>query len=425
MNFKTTYKVIGEHRSYSNCRFCINGLLESVINLGTVPLAGGFIEKENLKGLTEYNYPLSLGLCSNCKMLQTVQVIDPHILFENYYYSSSKIKTLKTHFKELADEISRSQTGNKNSFIVEIGANDGILIKNLVDKNLNVIGIDPAKNIVSQEIKKGLPLICEYFNQELAGSLIKRFGKADVITSSNTMAHIENISSVYRGIKKLLKKTGYAIVEVHYLAKLLEEFQYDMIYHEHLYYYSISSMKTVLSLFDLELYDALLIPIHAGSIRFYIQHKNGPRKISKNINHLLKYEKILKINSADTYKVYNLRMQEHRKSLLDLIKKLRKKSKSIAGYGASGRGNTIMCYSQIDKLLLNYIIDDSPLKQGRFTPGNHLKIVSSKILSDPKRPDYTVLFAWSFYSEIIQKNSKYLEMGGKFIIPLPTVKIAK
>lgn len=415
-------KTIGKHRLYTNCRFCSEKLLP-VIHLGTVPLAGGFIEKKGLKDLDENFFPLTLGLCEGCKMLQTLEVIDPKILFENYYYSSSKIGTLINHFEMLAEEITKSLSLKRNGFVIEIGSNDGVLVKSLLNKNVNILGIDPAKNIVSKQIAKGYPLLCGFFNEELAKNIVKKYGKADIITSSNTMAHIENISSAYKGIKKLLKKSGYGIVEVHYLTRLLEEFQYDMIYHEHLYYYSVTSMLLILELFGLELFDAIEIPIHAGSIRFYIQHTNGPRPKSQNIKRLLSHERKLGVNKIDTYLAFNNEMRNQKKSLVELLTKLRKKAKSIAGYGASGRGNTIMSYSQIDNSLLDYVIDDSPLKQGRYTPGNHLAITDSKVMNTTKHPDYTLLFAWSFYEEIIKRNPKYIELGGKFIIPMPHVKI--
>ena len=423
-NSEVLYRVNGGHRTYLYCRFCKKGVLKSVINLGSVPLAGGFVEKKNIDRISENYYPLTLGFCNHCKMLQTIETVDQSTLFEKYYYATSKIKTLSTHFEKLAVEIADSLKG-KNGFVVEIGANDGVLIQNLIKNNINALGVDPAKNIVIPKIKKGLPLICDYFNVQTAEHIIKKYAKADVITSSNTMAHIEDIGGVYEGIKKLLNKRGFAIIEVHYLFNLIQEFQYDMIYHEHLYYYSVHSMKNILALFGLELYDAKTTSIHAGSIRFYIQHVNGRRKVSANVYALLKKERALKIQEATTYTNFNASMEKKKKLLLALIKNLKSKSKSIAGYGASGRANTIMSYCGIGQEYLDYIVDDSPLKQGRYTPGNGLRIFDSKILKTNKRPDYLLLFAWAFYDEIVGKNSDYLKRGGRFILPLPTIKITQ
>lgn len=409
------YKLIGEYKKFESCRFC-NSKIQPVISLGTMPLAGGFLEKKNL-GRNELYYPLSLGFCKKCFMLQTIEAINASTLFEKYYYSSSKIKTLSNHFKLLATEISSL----KPKFVVEIGSNDGVLIQALVKSKVNALGVDPARNIVEPKIKKGVPLLCDYFNLNVSKKIVERYGKADVIASSNTMAHIENISDVYKGIKILLSKKGICIIEVHSLAKIINEFQYDMIYHEHLYYYSARSMIEILKLYGLELFDIKEIPMHAGSYRFYIQHKNGPRKKTRNISKILENEKKLGLSKIETYISYNLQMKKQKQSLIKLLEKLKSNNKRIVGYGASGRGNTVMGYSNIDDKLLDAVIDDSPLKQGRYTPGNRLQIVKSGTLLTKKRADYVLLFAWSFADEIIKKNSTYIKNGGKFIIPLPKV----
>lgn len=425
-NIKITesFITIGGHKVYNLCRFCKKSELSKVIDIGMVPLAGGFVKKSNINNTQQLYYPLSLGFCQNCKMLQTIETVGESTLFENYYYATSKIKTLANHFEELADEITDSLS-NKKGLVVEIGSNDGVLIRKLVKNGVKSLGVDPAINIVMPQIKKGVPLICEYFDLSVATMLSKKFGKADVITSSNTMAHIEDIESVYRGIKKLLKKSGYAIVEVHYLQNLIQEFQYDMIYHEHLYYYSVLSMQNILRLFGLEIYDVKKTSIHAGSIRFYIQHENGPRKISRNVKLFFDEERKQNLHDLKTFVKFNESIKRKKKLLLGKLSSLKRQSKSIAGYGASGRANTIMGYCNIGKETLDYIIDDSPLKQGAYTPGNNLKIVDSSILTTKKRPDYLLLFAWSFHDEIVTKNAKYLQLGGKFLLPLPRVKTVK
>ncbi len=418
------YVIIGEHKVFNLCRFCNKGELTKVINIGQVPLAGGFVKKSDINSKIQFYYPLSLGFCQKCKMLQTIETVDENTLFENYYYATSKIRTLTSHLNKLADEIT-SSLKNKQGFVVEIGSNDGVLIRRLTKNKVKSLGVDPARNLVLPKIKKKLSLMCAYFNKTTAKKIISKFGTADVITSSNTMAHIEDIASVYRGIKILLKKNGFAIIEVHYLQNLIQEFQYDMIYHEHLYYYSVSSMQNILKLYELEMYDVKKIPIHAGSIRFYIQHKNGPRKTSGNVKLFLDEEDNQKINELETFFQFNETMKRKKQLLLTKLTALKRESKSIAGYGASGRANTIMGYCGIGKETLDYIIDDSPLKQGAYTPGNKLEIINSSILTTKKRPDYVLLFAWSFFDEIISKNAKYLQLGGKFLLPLPKIKIVK
>lgn len=417
-----SFQLIGNYKKYTECRSCKNASLSKVIDLGYVPLAGGFIEKKNLKNIKEYFYPLTLSLCNNCKTLQTTEVINQDRLFKDYYYHSSSIKTLVNHFNNNAEELRKKVKNSSNKFIIEIGCNDGSFIKALREKKFKTLGIDPATNIVAPLIKKGFPIINDYFSSKLASEILKKYEKADFITSSNTLAHIENIYDVFIGIKKLLKKKGELIMEVHYLKTLIEQFQYDMIYHEHQYYWSTLSLSKVLDIIGLQINDLKLIPTHAGSIRFYIGHK-GVKNISNNVKLQIKAEKELGLDKALFYKSFLAKINSKKIILQKLLEKIISENKTIAGYGASGRGTILSAFSNLNESTIKYIIDDSKAKQGAYTPGNHLRIVSSKILNEPTRPDYVLLFAWSFIDEIKKRNSTYLNSGGKFIVPLPKVKI--
>jgi methylation protein EvaC len=415
-----SYKPIGEYRSYDTCRLCFSKLLFSVIDLGDVPLAGGFIKSEKTFS-QEKSYPLELSFCQNCFLLQSTNVIDKDTLFQNYFYHSSAIKTLTDHFAATAKELVDQK---KNIFAVEIGCNDGTFVQELLKNNVRVLGVDPATNIVKPLIKKGMPLINDYFTNGLAVKVAKKHGKADLIFSSNVLAHIEDMRDVVKGIKTLLKPNGRLVFEVHYLKNVLKELQYDMIYHEHQYYYSLMTLKKFFSMYDMEIYDVKPISIHAGSMRYYAQHKKtGKNSISKNVPKLFTEEKKLKFDKVQTYLSYAKKIKKTKADLLKLVHKLKKEKKTIAGYGASGRGTILMNYCGLDDQILDYVIDDASAKQGAYTPGTHLKIISSDILQSKKRPDYIVLFAWSFFKEIAVKNKNYLKNGGKFIVPLPKVTI--
>jgi SAM-dependent methyltransferase len=419
MKYEQLSKSVGDYKHYDICRFCFSKNIIPVINLGYVPLAGGFLtSKEAFE--TEYFYPLEISFCKNCYLVQSSNVIDKDTIFKNYFYRSSAIKTLTEHFIKIADEIQP----HIDKLIIEIGSNDGAFLKYVLEKKGKIVGVDPATNIVGPLIKDGLPIINDYFSEEIAKQIIKKYGKADIVFSSNTLAHIENMHDIFNGIKTLLKKDGMLIFEVHYLGNVLYEIQYDMIYHEHQYYYSLITLQKILKNYNLEIFDAKPIPIHAGSMRYYIKNNDSKKYIlSSSVKKIIKLEKEQKLDKAETYLNFDKKIAKTKNDLLNLLKKLKKNGKTIVGYGASGRGTIIMNYCGLDKQYLDYIIDDAPAKQNAYTPGTHLKIVSSEILQTTKRPDYVLLFAWSFFEEIKKRNNKFVENGGKFIIPLPQVKI--
>jgi len=417
-------KKIGEYNHYEQCRGCFSSDIIVFIDLGYVPLAGGFLKSKN-EFEQERFYPLQICFCPNCFLIQTNAVIDRTILFGNYFYFSSAIQTLVDHFQTVADEISQRIKNHKNPFVIEIGCNDGSLLSALQTKKIAVLGIDPAKNIVSPLIANGTPIINDYFTKELAAKIKKKYHKADVIFSSNTFAHIEDMHNVLDGIKLLLKQDGILIFEVHYLGNLIHQVQYDMIYHEHQYYYSLLALKNLLLKHDLEIFDVLPIPIHAGSMRYYVKYTSSTkRNISQRVYELANNEIQQGFQNIETFLTYGKKVEKTKADLRKLLIRLQTQHKKIAGYGASGRSTIIMNYCGLDRSFLEYIIDDAPAKQGTYTPGTHLQIINRKILLHNKtRPAYVVVFAWSFLEEIRIKNKDYLANGGKFIIPLPKVKI--
>lgn len=429
MNIEKYSKKIGTYRYYTYCRFCFNPRIVPVIDLGFTPLAGGFIDKKMLSSIMQKEkfYPLILSFCSNCFLLQTNAVIDAKILFKNYFYHSSSIKTLVNHFENLFEDIKQYINPiYSTNFLVEIGCNDGSVIHFALKKGLQALGVDPATNIVRPLIKKGVPIMNDYFDESVANKIVKKYGKANIIFSSNTLAHIEDMHTVFNGIKHLLTSDGVFIFETHYLGNLIKEFQYDMIYHEHQYYYSLITLRKFLINFGLEIFDIQHIPIHGGSMRYFVQHKkNNKYKINIEVKKLLNEEKKQKFDKVETFLLYNQQIKKRRQELIKLIKRLKGQKKQIVGYGASGRATIIMNYCNLNNNYLDYIVDDAPAKQGNYTPGMHIPIVTSSMLSSKKRPDYVVLFAWSFFKEIKEKNNDFISAGGTFIIPLPKLKLIR
>ena len=406
------------------CSFCDSNNLIDVINFGDVALAGAFLNYEET--INEKKYPLNICFCQECFMLQVVDIIKPEKIFSKYFYSSSAIKTLRDHFNRYAKDISSIPKDVNTSIVLEFGCNDGVLLKPLLEQNfLKVIGVDPASNIINNINKnKNLVLYNDFFTKKLASSIVDKYGKIDIIIANNVFAHISTIKDTTSAIYNSLSDNGIFIFEVHYLSSLIDELQYDMIYHEHLFYYSFLSAKIHFSKFNMNIYDVKKIPIHGGSIRFYVCKKGSEMDISTtNVKRLEEDELKNNYNKYSTFVNFADQINNSRNNLKKLLLDLKSKGNSIVGYGASGRANTIIQFCDIDKNILDYMIDDAPHKQGLYTPGSHLKIHNSSKLYSKKPPDYVLLFAWSFAEEIFEKNYKFINNGGRFIIPLPKLRI--
>tara|TARA_B100000242_G_scaffold96699_2_gene66298 strand:- start:7625 stop:8893 length:1269 start_codon:yes stop_codon:yes gene_type:complete len=407
-----------------SCSFCNSKNISPVINFGEVALAGAFLKQAQFE--IEKKYPLQVCFCNECFMVQVVNKISPEKLFSDYFYRSSSINTLKSHFTEYAREISKRFLDDPaEAKVLEFGCNDGVLLKPLLNQGIKtVIGVDPAKNIISKINNKELKLFNDFFQVKLAKKIVSKFGKLDIIMANNVFAHIPEINNTTEAIQLALNDDGIFIFEVHYLGNVLEEFQYDMIYHEHLYYYSLLSAKNHFNKFNMNVFDIKKIPIHGGSIRFYVT-KFGSKynKPTKAVINLEREELTKKYDNYETFKIFSAKINSTKQKLNSFLLDLKNKGYKIAGYGASGRANTIIQFCGIDTSILDYIIDDNPSKTGYFTPGSHIKIYSREVLKEKNPPDYILVFAWSFINEIYKRNKEYVKKGGKFIMPLPEVKL--
>lgn len=410
-----------EYKVYKSCRFCFSKKVLTVVDLGVMPLAGGFLTKKS-QFKKEKKYPISLLFCKNCYLLQTSISVNPDILFKkDYFYHSSAIKTLVDHFEKTAKQIKRHL--RKGSFVMEIGCNDGSFIRAVEKNGFKAVGVDPADNIVKPIIREGLPVVDDYFTEEVAKKILRINGKADAIYSFHTLAHIVDMHDVMRGIKLLLKSEGYLAFEVHYLGTLLRDMQYDMIYHEHLHYYSFLTIEKLLDQYDMEVYNVQRNEVRAGSIFYFVQNKKtGKRKISKKVGNLRKQEIKQKLNTKVPYLEFHKKIQNTKKDLLSILNKLKKKKVQITGYGASGRATVILNYCGLNTNFLEFIVDDASSKQNCFMPGTHNPIYSPSKLFNAKIK-YSVVFAWPFINEVKKRNKKYTKSGGKFILPLPKVKL--
>lgn len=422
----TNNKQIGESVRRKTCRFCQGTNLYKILDFGNVPLAGGFLEEKDFP--QENFYPLDLFFCKDCFLVQVGNVVSAEVLFqENYFFFSSAIRTLVEHFEKFAQEVMERFLKNMvPASVLEIGCNDGVLLRPFSSSGVRALGVDPATNVVKSLINaENFDVINDFFSEKLAIQIRGKYGLFDAVLSSYSLAHIDNMADIMKGIKCLLKPEGVFIFEIYYLGTLIDEMQYDMIYHEHMNYYSIKALIPFLKSFDMEIFDVRFIEkVRSGSVRFYVRNiGERSESISPKVAEMIKFEEDRGFDSVDIYSAYTAKVNATRDQLLDLLNRLKKKGKSIIGYGASGRGTIIMNYCGIDGKYLDYVIDDAPAKHGYFTPGTHVPIVPWHFDEGSKFPDYIVLFAWAFTDEVIRKRQDYLEQGGKFIIPLPEVRI--
>ena len=337
----------------SDCRICRNKNIKKIIDLGTMPLAGNFIEKKKLNH-KEFKIPLELYYCSKCKLVQIKDTIKPEVLFKKYNYSSSTIPVLNQHFIDYSKEIIKKYKKRKKFKLLEFGCNDGILLSKLIKfKNFFCVGVDPSKNITTLAKKKSINVINDYFDTKSANLILNKFSKFDYITASNVFAHIDDIHSVIEASKILLKENGYLVVEVHYLMNLLNLNQYDFFYHEHVNYYSIYSLKNLFEMHNFVIKKIKHTKMHGGSLRVYIQKKKEFRKsYNSNIKNLLNTEKKLNI---PFFKKFKKNIFYQKKEINQILLKLKKRNKNIIGFGASGRGTTFLNYCNVVLLNKSYV----------------------------------------------------------------------
>lgn len=408
----------GDYYRRRTCRACGSRRVRAFLDLGRMPLAGDFLLESRVGH--ERRYPLRIFLCHDCFLVQVLDVVSPKIVFGDYRYLSSVTSTLREHFEAYAADLARALAGEADPFVIEIGCNDGVLLKPMQERGLRVLGIEPAENVARVARKRGLDVWSEFFDEEVAGAVQAEHGSASAIVANNVFAHIDDLDTVIRGITKLLRPDGRFIFEVHYLPELLDRMQYDFFYHEHLCYYSLTALVPMLARHGLRVIDAQPIPIHAGSIRVEARLDPAvPR--SRRLTSLLSSEQRGRLRSPSTYERFGVRVASHALRLHDTLVRLRDRGKHLAGYGAPGRGNTLLCYARIDHRLLEYLVDASPSRQGRFTPGTHIPILPTTAFR-ARPPDVALLLAWSYAREVLANERGYTRSGGRFLVPLPRMR---
>ncbi len=398
------------------CRNCKNKL-KPFLSLGKMPLVNSFIKKSQIK--SEKKFDLTVAFCEKCFLVQLVKTVPPTEMFRNYLYFSSTSSSFLKHCEEIADKFTKRFGLGPDSLFVEIASNDGAQLRYFKNLGVQVLGIDPAKNIAKIANAKGLKTIPEFFNLKLAQKLSKQGTKADLVYGANVLAHVPEITDFVRGVKQILAPAGTAVFEFPYLKGLIEN-KFDTIYHEHVFYYSLIALKNLFQTADLEIYNVEKTSMQGGSLLIFVAHP-GQFKINQSVKSLTASELRAGYNKIKLYRKIADRVQKLKADLLSLLKNLKSEGKTIAAYGAAAKGTVLMNYFGIGSYL-NFIADLSKAKQGLHVPGVHLLVHSPDHVLETK-PDYLLILPWNISEEIIQQFDGYKKAGGKFIIPVPNTRI--
>lgn len=405
-----------------DCRFCGAPLRQTLVDLGMSPLCESYVAADQLNRMEPF-YPLHVYVCESCLLAQLEEFVSPEAIFTEYAYFSSYADSWLRHAKEYTDMMIRRFGIGAGSFVVELASNDGYLLQYFIEKGIPVLGVEPARNVAKAAVEKGVPTLVEFFGERLAEKLAADGRRADLIVGNNVLAQVPGLNDFVRGIKILLKPGGIATLEFPHLVRLMDENQFDTIYHEHFSYFSFLAVEKVFAAHGLTLFDVEELGTHGGSLRIYARHaEDGTKPVGVSVGELREREIVAGLDRMATYAAFSEKVVETKRKLLDFLIRIKREGKTICGYGAPGKGNTLLNYCGIRTDFLDFTVDRNPYKQGKFTPGTRIPIFPPEKIQEV-RPDYVLILPWNFKDEIIEQLAYIRDWGGKFIVPIPEVRV--
>jgi len=406
----------------SCCRFCGTALQNTFVDLGMSPLCESYLQLDQLNQMEPF-YPLHVYVCENCFLVQLEEYVSAEEIFSEYAYFSSYADTWVQHARDYAEMVVERFKLNEHSYVVEIASNDGYLLQHFVAKGIPVLGIEPAANIVEVAINKGIPTVVKFFGEKVARELAAEGKQADLLVGNNVLAQVPDLNDFVKGMKILLSPQGIITMEFPHLMRLVEGNQFDTIYHEHFSYFSFITVEKVFAGHGLTIFDVEELPTHGGSLRIYARHtEDTSRPIDPRVTELRAREEAAGLARLEYYFSFAEKVKETKRKLLDFLIRAKQERKSIAGYGAPGKGNTLLNYCGLRTDFLDYTVDRSPYKQGKFLPGTRIPIFHPDRIKETK-PDYLFILPWNFKDEIMKQMSYIRDWGGLFVVPIPEVKI--
>ena len=406
----------------SKCRFCQTHLTQTFVDLGMSPLANSYLKPESIS-LAEKFYPLHAFVCSNCYLVQLEEFESPEHIFSDYAYFSSFSDSWLKHCQDYSEKVIKQFNLSQNSKVVEIASNDGYLLKYFHNKDISVLGIEPAANVARVAQQKDINTSICFFGQETANKLVVEGNKADLLIANNVLAHVPDLNDFVAGMKIILKSSGVITVEFPHLLNLIDYNQFDTIYHEHFSYFSLITVEKIFNYHGLSIFDVEQLSTHGGSLRIYGCHQEDTTKIQTvRVNQLKQLELQKGLNELSVYQNFAEKVRETKRKILEFLIQAKRKGKKIIAYGAPAKGNTLLNYCGIANDFIDFTVDRSPYKQGLYLPGTHVFIENPDKIKEEK-PDYVLILPWNLQEEIISQIAYIREWGGQFVIPIPELKV--